>query len=81
MWMACLLGVQLLAVFGRSDAFLLLEHATEMLGIFKAESVGYLRYGFARCQSVLGQPDDESTDVIACRIASGFLDDVAEIIG
>ena len=78
---ACLSRVQFLAVLRRSDPFLFLEHAAEVLGILEAEPVGHLGYGFAGSQSVLGKPDDEPADMIAGRVACGLLDDVTEIIG
>ena len=68
------------AVFRRSNAFLLLEHPAEMLGIFETEAVGHLGDGFPCRQPVLGKLDDEPTDVAARRVAGGFLDDIAEIV-
>ena len=52
-----------------------------MLGIFEAEAVGYLGNGFPCRQAVLGKLDDELADVVARRVAGGFLDDIAKIIG
>ena len=52
-----------------------------MLGIFEAEAVGHLRDGFSGGKTVLGKLDDELADVAACRVAGGFLDDIAEVIG
>ena len=65
-----------LAVLRRRDALLLLEHPTEMLGIFEAEAVGDLGDGFPCRQPVLGKLDDEPTDVAARRVSGGFLDDI-----
>ena len=70
------LSVQSPTVFRRRSTLLLLEHPTEMLGIFEAEAVGHLGDGFPCRQPVLGKPDDEPTDVVARRVAGGFLDDI-----
>ena len=70
-----------LAVFRRSDTLLLLEHPTEVLGIFEAESVGHLGDGFSCCQPVFGKLNDELANVAACRIAGRLLDDITEIVG
>ena len=73
--------MQLLAVFRRRNALLLLEHPAEMLGIFEAEAVGHLGDGFPCRKAVLGKLDDELADVVARRVAGGLLDDIAEVIG
>ena len=52
-----------------------------MLGIFEAEAVGHLGDGFPCRKPVLGKLDDELADVVARRVAGGFLDDIAEVVG
>ena len=52
-----------------------------MLGIFETEAVGYLGNGFPRRKAVLGKLDDKLADMVARRVAGGFLDDIAEVIG
>ena len=73
--------MQPLAVFRGSDAFLLLEHSAEMLGVFEAEAVRHLRHRLPGGKPVLGKPDDEAADVVACRVAGGLFDYVTEIVG
>ena len=70
-----------LTIFRRRNPLLLLEHPAEMLGVFEAEAVGYLGDGFPCRKPVLGKLDDELADVVARRVAGGFLDDIAEVIG
>ena len=70
-----------LVVLRRRDAFLLLEHPAEVLGIFEAEAVGHLGDGFPCRQPVLGKLDDEPTDVVARRVAGRLFDDIAEVVG
>ena len=65
-----------MAVFRWRSALLLLEHPTEMLGIFEAEAVGHLGDGFPCRKAVLGKLDDELADVAARRVTGGFLDDI-----
>ena len=73
--------MQPFAILRRRNALLLLEHPAEVLGIFEAEAVGHLGDAFPCRQPVLGKLDDELADVVARRVAGGFLDDIAEIVG
>ena len=59
-------------VLRRRNPLLLLEHPAEMLGVLKAEAVGYLGDGFSCRQPVFGKLDDEPTDV-AARCVAGRL--------
>ena len=52
-----------------------------MLGVFEAEAVGYLGDGFPCRKPVLGKLDDELADMVARRVPSRLLDDIAEVIG
>ena len=70
------LSVQSPTVLRRRNPLLLLEHPTEMLGIFEAETVGHLGDGFPCRKAVLGKLDDEPTDVAARRVSGGLLDDI-----
>ena len=68
-------------VFRRRTPLLLLEHPAEVLGIFETEAVGHLGDGFPCRKAVLGKLDDKLANVVARRVAGGFLDDIAEVIG
>ena len=73
-----LLGGEVLA---GGEAGLFFEHAGEVLGVFKAEAVGYLRYAAGGFQFVFGQADDVVAYHVAGGVAGGAFHHVAEIIG
>ena len=69
------------AIFRRSDPFLFLEHAAEVLGIFESELVGYLRDARPGRESVFRPLNDVSADMVARRVARCLFDRVSEVVG
>ena len=63
------------------DPEILLELASEVLGIFKAEAFSGFGDGSTTEQERLGALHDEAADVGSGRFARQFTDEVAEIVG
>lgn len=72
--------MKVLAIFRWSDAFYFLEHTAEVLRIFKAEPIGYLRYAFSSCKTVFGELDYKQANVVAGSVTSGLFYHIAKII-
>ena len=73
--------MQFLTILWRSDAFLLLKHTTEVLRVFKSQTIGHLRYGLAWRKFIFRQLNNKPAYAVACRISGGFLYDIPEVVG
>ena len=69
-----------LMVFQWRHARDFLEHAAEVLRVFKSEVVCGFRDAHARCKTVFGFPYDCSSDIVPGGVAGYFIDDISQIV-